>query len=67
MKPIVPLYQYNFCISYQYIGCESTHPDWIGDGYCDDETNNAGCMFDGGDCCGTNPNTLFCNQCICYE
>ena len=24
--------------------------DWIGDGECDDENNNALCNFDGGDC-----------------
>ena len=24
---------------------------WIGDGWCDDINNNAGCDFDGGDCC----------------
>ena len=24
---------------------------WIEDGYCDDENNNAACQFDGGDCC----------------
>ena len=25
--------------------------NWIEDGYCDDENNNAECQFDGGDCC----------------
>ena len=30
---------------------------YIGDGYCKDENNNAGCHFDGGDCCGVNINT----------
>ena len=25
--------------------------DWIGDGECDDATNNAECNYDGGDCC----------------
>ena len=48
------------------IGCVSSNPGWIGDGYCDDETNNAGCHFDGGDCCGVNVNTQYCNLCICY-
>ena len=48
------------------IGCVSNNPSWIGDGYCDDETNNAGCHFDGGDCCGANINTDYCNECICY-
>ena len=36
---------------------------YIGDGYCDDENNNAGCNFDGGDCCGVNVNTQYCNLC----
>ena len=48
------------------IGCVSSNPEWIEDGYCDDETNNAGCHFDGGDCCGVNVNTQYCNECICY-
>ena len=25
--------------------------NWIGDGFCDWETNNVGCAYDGGDCC----------------
>ena len=24
---------------------------WKGDGFCDDENNNEGCEYDGGDCC----------------
>ena len=26
--------------------------DWVGDGRCDDNNNNCGCKYDGGDCCG---------------
>ena len=26
----------------------------IDNGYCDDVTNNGGCDFDSGDCCGAN-------------
>ena len=26
-------------------------PDYKGDGNCDDENNNKGCAYDGGDCC----------------
>ena len=33
---------------------------WIGDGYCDDGTNNLDCNFDGGDCCGPNVKTYYC-------
>ena len=30
---------------------------WVGDGYCDDNNNVAGCWYDGGDCCNsTKPN-----------
>ena len=49
------------------IGCINGIIGYIGDGYCDDENNNAGCHFDGGDCCGVNVNTQYCNECICYE
>ena len=36
-----------------------------GDGYCDDENNNCGCDWDGGDCC--NADTSFCSQCECLD
>ena len=51
------------------IGCESVHQNWIGDGYCDDETNNKGCLFDGGDCCGVSESWqyFYCVLCVCYE
>merc|ERR1711936_730082 len=42
-------------------------PQWKGDNYCDDVNNNAGCEFDGGDCCGANVNTAFCTQCQCLD
>ena len=38
----------------------------IGNGYCDDVTNNGGCDFDGGDCCGDNVDMQHCAECICY-
>jgi hypothetical protein len=40
---------------------------WLGDGFCDDETNTEGCQFDGGDCCGIDTNTVYCTECLCYE
>jgi len=40
-------------------------PIWKGDGYCDDNNNNCGCDFDGGDCCGSNVNTQYCSVCEC--
>ena len=51
--------------------CELGIPHYVGDGYCDDENNNALCGFDGGDCCpgdgakeGWNN---FCNDCKCIQ
>ena len=40
---------------------------FIGDGYCDDINNNLACTYDGGDCCGSNVNTQYCNECLCLE
>ena len=40
---------------------------WIGDGLCDDINNNLACTYDGGDCCGSNDNTDYCNECLCLE
>ena len=37
----------------------------IGNGYCNDESNNADCNYDGGDCCGTCVNTNHCSECEC--
>ena len=36
---------------------------WIEDGYCDDENNNAACQFDGGDCCANTMENwnMYCN------
>ena len=38
----------------------------VGDGYCNDETNNPNCNFDGGDCCGPCQNKEFCSECLCH-
>ena len=40
---------------------------YIGDGYCDDVTNLPECNHDGGDCCGDDVKTDYCNECICYQ
>ena len=37
----------------------------IGDGICNDENNNADCMYDDGDCCLTEINTSNCLECAC--
>ena len=31
---------HNKLILQMYLGCDSNNQHWIGDGYCDDETNN---------------------------
>ena len=38
-----------------------------GDNICDDENNNKGCHYDGGDCCGNNLNTQYCSVCKCKD
>ena len=40
---------------------------WKGDGYCDDENNDEGCDYDGGDCCGDDVNKEWCTKCLCLE
>ena len=39
----------------------------VGDGYCDDVSNNMECNFDGGDCCGADVNLQHCKQCQCLQ
>ena len=50
---------------YVHLGC--LFPHYNGDGFCDDDTNNEICGFDGGDCCLDDPNLLYCFLCICNE
>merc|ERR1712037_982092 len=47
-------------------------PKYKGDGNCDDENNNKGCDYDGGDCCaksvkGGQVKTKFCKVCKCID
>ena len=42
------------------------HP-LVGDGFCNEETNNAICNFDGGDCCGVCVNTDHCSDPLRYN
>ena len=35
-------------------------------GVCNDQTNNADCNYDDGDCCGVNSNTTYCSECACH-
>ena len=43
------------------------NPYWKGDNSCDDQNNNCGCEWDGGDCCGDNVNTEWCSACQCLD
>ena len=38
----------------------------VGNGYCNDEANIAGCNYDGGDCCGVCGNKDYCVECLCH-
>ena len=38
----------------------------VGNSFCNDETNNADCNYDGGDCCVVNANTTACSECVCH-
>lgn len=44
--------------------CADYH--YIGDGVCDDSTNNEVCDFDGNDCCIDEIVDYFCSDCICH-
>ena len=44
---------------------DCSNPGLVGNGYCNDETNNADCNYDGGDCCGTCVNVDHCSECEC--
>ena len=41
-------------------------PSLVGDGYCNDETNNVYCLYDGLDCCRSLVNATFCSECSCH-
>ena len=53
------------CIWFCIPACLSSIPQYIGTGYCQDANNNAGCGFDGGDCCGPDVKTAYCSDCEC--
>merc|ERR1712100_589543 len=45
--------------------------DYKGDGNCDDDNNNKGCDYDGGDCCAKSLGKAvvkdYCKQCKCLD
>ena len=55
------------CNCFHQETCEArVNHAYVGDGYCDDDTNNVACSFDGGDCCGSCINTEYCLNCDCF-
>ena len=50
-----------------FSGCYQAYQPLIGDGICDDESNNIDCGFDGGDCCLDLVVTDFCSECQCLN
>ena len=46
-------------------------PNYKGDGQCDDNNNNVGCEYDGGDCCfesrGAAVQKDYCEECKCLD
>jgi hypothetical protein len=54
------------CICYEDLNCNGPL-ELIGNGHCNDQTNNAECNFDGGDCCGSCANMEQCSECWCLD
>ena len=48
-----------------FLHSDCSNPEVLGNGYCNDETNNADCNYDGGDCCLSSPITDLCSECAC--
>ena len=46
-------------------GTHCPNLELVANGFCNDETNNEGCHYDGGDCCLTPPKADFCSECVC--
>ena len=45
-------------------GCDNV--TLVGNGFCNDDTNNPDCNYDGGDCCVVNAKTNSCSECACH-
>ena len=58
------------CLDPNYKEPEHTcgSPSYVHDYSCDDENNNSGCNWDGGDCCGDqNKDSSWCTECACLD
>ena len=55
-----------FFQQFMYVG---KFPQWKGDKWCDDDNNNCGCQWDGGDCCGEDNkyDSNYCTECACKD
>ena len=58
---IILVITYIFCL---VPGC--AYVALVGNGFCNDETNNVDCNYDGGDCCVLNASTNYCSECGCH-
>ena len=71
--PVANIRHQSLCLRYALLkqdvgtvfvkGCK--YPELVSDGYCNDETNNIHCNFDGGDCCYSCVSKAFCKDCLC--
>ena len=55
-----------FKLEYKFYNCNASNA-LIGNGFCNDETNHADCLYDGGDCCGSCILKDYCSECFCYQ
>ena len=49
-----------------FLGSGCNFVSLVGNSFCNDETNNADCNYDGGDCCVVNAKTEYCSECLCH-
>ena len=54
------------CFKHQETCLAGVTHAFVGDGVCNDETNIAGCAYDGLDCCGSNVDIDHCSDCACH-
>jgi hypothetical protein len=64
LNPSHFLFDYISFSSFLVLGCDAVA--LVGNGFCNDETNNADCNYDVGECCIVNANTEYCSECACH-
>ena len=67
LQSAIPYYLTQTVSSINFIFSDCNNPSFVGDGYCDDDTNNVDCEFDQGDCCGSLILTQYCHFCKCTQ